>query len=318
MIRKRRPSQPDRPSSTPRADLDKHPYLNGIAAKGVLVAASKRAGDTPTSTGRYWRVRTVNEAMVIRVGTGDNAYTLEQRAVSETWTPRDASDANWGGYRELGARPATAADQAAWVRDGSPTHWDLGSSDTADRHHIIATIVPGKGSLFRVQGVPAGGVFLWQAGELRLADLQAMPTSAEELRAYLLDAQRGTGKTPRGKRGTGPNLAEPDLWLFQTASSLLSELPAPPKVRAAAFQLLSGLPGVESVGKVRDPLGRTGVGIVLHESRQGIESAIQLTIEPSSGTLLSVSLKGPKNVDSIIVDSGWTNDKPTVPAATIP
>ncbi|TDB94877.1 CU044_5270 family protein [Actinomadura sp. 7K534] len=76
---------------------------------------------------------------------------------------------------------------------------------------------------------------------LGLAQIAELPTSAAELKATLLNS-RTTGQ----KRAQITE--ETNLLLLLT--DLLSDVPAPPKVRAAALRALATLPHVKNLGKV--------------------------------------------------------------------
>jgi hypothetical protein len=83
--------------------------------------------------------------------------------------------------------------------------------------------------------------------------------------------------------GTGQNqLAQA---MFGVYDQLLKLDPISPAVRAAVFRDLARLPGVRSIGKVVDPLGRTGYGIAQGGAPGSSEEV--LVIAPGTGLLLS-------------------------------
>lgn len=131
---------------------------------------------------------------------------------------------------------------------------------------------------------------------LTFAELQQLPTDPGGLEAYLLAIPL-------------PVLTVSER-LFG-ACLRLAEIPAKPAVRAAAFRLLSGLPDLTALGRVRDPLGRSGVGI--GDSRSG-NSDQELIIDPVTGSLLA--FEDLSRVDGhvvvvnyeALVESGWTNN----------
>jgi hypothetical protein len=135
---------------------------------------------------------------------------------------------------------------------------------------------------------------------LTFAELQQLPTDPGGLEAYLLAIP------PHH-----PNLPEvPVSERLFTACLQLAEVPANPAVRATAFRLLSGLPDLTALGRVRDPLGRTGVGI--GNSRFG-NPGQELIIDPVTGSLLA--FEDLSRVDGhimvshaeVLVEHGWTN-----------
>jgi hypothetical protein len=277
--------------------------VDALSAKDVLLLAAQRAEKSVASSGKYWHVRTVGGNTDTVVGTGANRYHLERRWVSETWTPRGEPATLWDGYRELGYRPATAADKAAWVRDGSPSQWDLGPGDTVGGEHLIVSMAPEDGHL--------GKIPLDSDEQIGPAEAMKLPTDPAALKKYLLGIHNGI-----------EDAGDPNRWLFSWASGLLVDLPAPPAVRAAVLRIIAELPGVHSQGEVRDPLGRDGVGIVLVGKGDGETFTEQLVVDPDTGRLLALVIGGPseakaKNGYQAVLDAGWTNEKPHVPSADI-
>ncbi|GAB3963627.1 hypothetical protein GCM10029978_022130 [Actinoallomurus acanthiterrae] len=98
-----------------------------------------------------------------------------------------------------------------------------------------------------------------------------------------------------------------------------------PKVRAATYRMLAGLPAVRSLGHLTDPLGRPGVGVAMTEVRSnGYTLERQLIIDPRTGLLLADQqivirpgerwLKpGWRVTYSARQDAGWTNTEPVLP-----
>jgi hypothetical protein len=72
--------------------------------------------------------------------------------------------------------------------------------------------------------------------------------------------------------------------MFTLVTDLLMA-PAPPALRAALFQVLSRIPGVELGGPTTDPVGRPGVSVVMNDP-EGFRN--ELVIEPDTGTFLSL------------------------------
>jgi hypothetical protein len=136
---------------------------------------------------------------------------------------------------------------------------------------------------------------------LTFAELQQLPTDPGGLEAYLLAIPPHHPNLP----------VVPVSERLFTACLELAEVPAKPAVRAAAFRLLSGLPDLTALGRVRDPLGRTGVGI--GNSRFG-NPGQELIIDPVTGSLLAFedlsSVDGHVMVThyEALVESGWTSN----------
>jgi hypothetical protein len=280
------------------------------ASEVLLVAAAQEELGEPT-TGKYFRVRTVgSREWTVRNGkvtccgsgpAGPGGYKVRELSVVETWTGLKGGTA-WMGVRSLGAHPATAADEAAWRRAGSPTSWNAGPTDTSDKHDQIISTKPGKATFFELKDgadrYPALGL------NATLQDVLALPATPRELRGQLLKV----------KAKSAPDASEIAA-LAQISAGLLSETPALPKVRGAAFRLLAGLPGATVKQDVKDLAGRTGTAVVF--SFPAYQVNLRLIIDPKTGKLLSSAQTGGKNGDQTVLRSGWTNDTPQAPPTVI-
>ncbi|HEU5026787.1 MAG TPA: CU044_5270 family protein, partial [Spirillospora sp.] len=86
------------------------------------------------------------------------------------------------------------------------------------------------------------------------ADVRALPTGPSALRARLYsDAARGRGQNPDS---TGPR----DQLVFDRIGHLL-RMAIPPELRAALFETLATIPGVDVVRGEKDALGRQGIAL---------------------------------------------------------
>jgi hypothetical protein len=290
-------------------------------AAGLVIAgltATPAAADTPK--GAYWRVETTHITTHPRpVGSG---YYLTQREVSTEWLSPEGK--SWSGFRELGAKPATPKDEAAWRADGSPTTWDY----RTEGMKIRLSTAPGQGHITPTKGRPDG----FRLGEkyVTYQRLQALPTDAETLRKHLVaDVKAWIDVAAQEAKTTSPN-SKKDDWLVNLdryvagrASELLYANPVPKKVRTAAYQVLKTTKGVTDLGRAKDPLGRTGHKLALPiPSNKDSVLKQQLLVDTKTMTLLAkyTDLKdggkpmlGKSGVQTIT--AGWTDDKPTAPAA---
>ncbi|MFI6922164.1 hypothetical protein ACIBIZ_19645 [Nonomuraea spiralis] len=291
-------------------------------AAGLLfagVATVPASADAPK--GAYWRVETTFTTTHPRaVGTG---YHLIQRSVSTDWLSPDGK--GWNGYRELGAKPATKKDEAAWRADGSPTTWDYRTEGM--KIHLSSR--PGKGWVRATKGRPAG--FRFGEKYVTYQQLQELPAEAEALRKQLtaevdawIDEAAEEAKTTAPKATKNDWLVNRDRYVAERAVELLYVNPAPDKVRAAAFQVLKTTKGVSDLGRSKDPLGRPGQKLALPvPSAEGSVLKQQLIVDTTAMTLLAeyTDLKdggkemlGKSGVKTF--KAGWTNDKPAVPGVS--
>ncbi|WP_141578028.1 CU044_5270 family protein [Actinomadura sp. WMMA1423] len=87
---------------------------------------------------------------------------------------------------------------------------------------------------------------------LTIAQIERLPTTPDALKAWIATDQR---KIPLVIRGKGTVAESRRRWVFDGLLSLVTQVPAPPKVRAAAFRALADYPNVESLGPVNGGLG---------------------------------------------------------------
>jgi hypothetical protein len=149
------------------------------------------------------------------------------------------------------------------------------------------------------------------AGYVTFRQLQDLPTSPAALEAWLLAFQRNftrqTGLLAYHRNFTrqtgvaGPGPAD----LVQSLAELVAGVPAPPRVRAAAFRVLATLPNVTSLGPGH---GDQALRLSLGGNQHGT-----LIIEPTSQAreILTASFApGARTSTSVSVSAQWVNRRP--------
>src|SRR5215216_1664727 len=232
------PGQP--PHATPGITVQSPTELS---AHDILLAAANRAARA--ESGRYWHVQRVTVTGPVKVGSPPNEYDLVGRWVTDNWIAREPNGTSWIGRRELGFRPRSAADQQAWRQAGSPKQWDILTDSVAGLRRL--TMEPGQAELIPDN---AATTYLLDLGGFNLAQVQQLPTDPAQLRALFV------ARIAAEADGFGANTWGSNIRLFGSMSQLLLDVPAPPKVRAAAFTVLAEIPGMRSTGEVKDPDGR--------------------------------------------------------------
>jgi hypothetical protein len=101
-------------------------------------------------------------------------------------------------------------------------------------------------------------------------DLQRLPTNVTKLRRELV-----SGRIEGGPPGAGQD--------FVTVGDLLTLTDASPALRAALYKVASTLPGVQLLGRVRDPVGREGLGLAIDD--RGLRD--ELIFNPTTSALLA-------------------------------
>ncbi|MEV6281205.1 CU044_5270 family protein [Kribbella sp. NPDC051770] len=284
------------------------PQLRSAASQVLLDLAVKQEQNEKVS-GKYFRVRSLQLRGTTTVGRP--SYQLERRSITESWMPMKQGVESWFGWVDLGARPATPADTARWKAQGSPTSWQL--SYEVDP----VTMAPSEPVVNKMtfDQVPPG-YYLSGIKPVTAQQIQALPTDPKELRKVL-----ASGAEPEATQ------AEIDYTVFNAAGRLLFEMPSPPKLRGAALRVLSMLPGAELEQGVKDPIGRTGTAFSYDWSQLGGKPGARPTtlyggsaryvVDTTTGRLLSSESTGPKTGASVVLESGWTDERPTPPSKAI-
>lgn len=309
-----------RPPGLPRS-------LTASSARQYLLAMAGTAGQAKV-TGRYWCsvVRQGSREMITAGnkelsvpwldGGGRNPrtgrpagfqYSVIERSQSEDCL--EPPHGRWPGgtvtgyYQSLGAQFPTAADQAAWRRDGSPTRvgaWYANQSDSFQPGPQLRT-GPKKG---------------WG----NYASLLAGPAKLKaELSAQLPGRNDPVMKMEERSTGWSYPVIRNDM-LFYAAVGVMGD-PVRPAVRAAAYRVLASVPGVQVKPGIRDITGQVGTAVWL--SHPGDKAVDYELIDPANGYLL-----GDENITvthllglppgSVLtynerVSSGWTNTLPSQP-----
>ncbi|MEU4229785.1 CU044_5270 family protein [Nonomuraea sp. NPDC026600] len=278
------------------------------SAPGLLDAPNLRlaAAVTTPAEGAYWHTRTLWKTTHPRqLGSGSNRYWVEEQRLRELWTSPEGKA--WFGFRTLATRPKSAADEKAWRRDGSPTKWNR----TADGRTVSLSAKADKG---RVTAVKGTGTFFLDGQQLTFEEVQKLPADPNGLKAWLAKAARVL-RIPEDRVDGNVRGALP---------TLLRDLPAPKEVRAAAYQALLTMPGVRSLGKVKDSLGRTGVRLSIDQEQARKEDMVrtELIVDTDEMVLLAqnqtTKLNGKpfpnKTYTETVFQVGWTDAEPAVPA----
>ncbi|GAA3236959.1 CU044_5270 family protein [Actinocorallia longicatena] len=135
---------------------------------------------------------------------------------------------------------------------------------------------------------------------VRFADIQALPTDPAALRAKMTDAMKNNDDGP-------VPAADQDRFVTGCMADLLYSLPAPAKVRAAAFRSLAAMPESRDLGTRKDGLGRSGKGLLIDNG------AVKTTliIDPRTSTVLEHVLvaSGIKSVEQryTVRTAAWTD-----------
>ncbi|MFI6925874.1 hypothetical protein ACIBIZ_38460 [Nonomuraea spiralis] len=284
-----------------------------LGLPSVMKASQTRlaAAASAPSEGAYWHTRVLTQLTgPHQMGSGANRYWVVEQTLSEIWTARDGKA--WIGYRKAGAYPKSAADRKAWRRDGSPAKW----TRTADGQVVTLSAEPDKG---RVGPIRGNDDKFFLAGQwLTYDEVQRLPADPNALKSWLSEAAR----VSRVKQNNV------DQYIIGALPGLLSQLPAPKNVRAAAYQALLTMPAVRSRGESKDSVGRAGAALSIDhpkavqkngltiKDRTGliVDTSTMLLLSESRTSTISGKLSLNETRTQTMLEAGWTDTAPAVPA----
>lgn len=114
---------------------------------------------------------------------------------------------------------------------------------------------------------------------LSWAELEQLPTNADELKEFLTEKVRDH---PAGE----------DNQLWEVVTGLLLESPASPALRRALWEVAASIPNVELLGPMTDSVGREGVAVEYNQLDRGWYRVV-LILDPTNGTLFET-----RNIDA--------------------
>jgi len=289
-----------------------------MTAREILLAAAANVARAP-ATGRYWRVREIN-GITFPAGTKATPYDISLATSFDQWNPSSAGRKEWTISRQLGARPATPADTAAWRAAGSPTKWHSGQPgyrtdgwlagypfDWVNGLAASTTAAP-PSAAWQVSDGTVGYVEGDEPG-LNAAQFRRMPTLPWLVEARLRHYAR---LTPCGRHPVGP-CATVDQLVWAEALALLQD-PVSAQVRSATFEVMAALPGIRLLGPMTDPLGRRGYGLAAgaEEQHYGHFNPTRVAIiDPRSGSLLATEdiTPMPRTLQCLAFDTAVVNGR---------
>jgi hypothetical protein len=258
-----------RPATTPSGPAMSttlgNPGRGEPTAVGVLTDVALAASRAPTPAlgpGRYWYV--LQRGVMVgtnfdRAGSG-KSFFYRFHYERETWWALDGSLS--GHLRNGPAEFLNDTERTAWVAAGRP---NLGLPNTEVYSPKQKQLVAGIG---------------WLPSAYQ--DLVELPTDPARLLAALTERIRTY--QPRGIHTYQRNPNQTHQ-LFGTIGYLLENYPLPAALRAALYQVLTRLDGVELIGNVTDMAGRHAVSVAI-DVDQSLQTRHELLLDPATGRLL--------------------------------
>jgi hypothetical protein len=220
------------------------------AAAAVLHRVALRAAEQPPEPtpgpGQFLYTRSESAATFLYVVGDGRTLFFSQPLIRASWIGPDGSG------RILNTAGAVTflaeEDRATWIAAGSPD--------------LCLDACPGKSESE-----------LFDPGELLYANYSDLPTNPEEL-LELIESRDLIG----GPHG--------DWETFAIIGDLLRETSLQPEERAALYQVVAELPGVELVGRVVDGAGRPGIAVAYTRTNTDAPSRHELIFDPITAELL--------------------------------
>ena len=227
----------------------------GPGGREILLTAARTVARAPQPVpARYW-VTSGTVGNFLKVGPADGPYLVLERVGVQSWMARSPRDPSRYLSQALWVRPASPRDQAAWRRDGSPTVWKNIGQDTglADPYGDS-----GDGLIEPLSAAPSKptsqsasyGARQFQVGDkdLSLRQLLALPADPHKLKDQLLTGSRHYARVSQS------------AYLLQAVPPIL-QMPVTPAVRSALYRMLATMPGIRSLGTVKDVSGKQGAAV---------------------------------------------------------
>ncbi|MFI2207184.1 CU044_5270 family protein [Streptomyces sp. NPDC020192] len=247
-----------------------------------LLSAAKKAEASPAE-GAYWQTTTLSGSVDLAEVSG-RLFAVRSTS-TDSWSVgvRPGTKSLMVSSLDSRTEPRTAADKAVWQAVGSPRTVQAEVGQSSDTHSVAFTMGAGRPTVMRTD--VGGKIYAVGPDNVSYKALRALPATSDGLRRYL------EGLYARGN-GTEGAASDRSAWILRQAGNLAT-MPVKPGVRAAAYRVMAGLPGVRVVGHVTDPLGREGVGVEFPGTyRTALGTTKQrLVIDSSTGDLLSDELR---------------------------
>ncbi|MEV6155479.1 CU044_5270 family protein [Nonomuraea sp. NPDC052129] len=289
-------------------------------ARQILLAAAVAVEKAPAS-GDYWRTATVNQWMLTDP---TRSYVLEGSRSLETWLAKRPDLQYWRIWQDLGIKPATPLDEAAWRAAGAPTSWRYPKNMKTENLFSVPSrpleAAAGERTAERLYGKWKGSAGDLAGEDMSWEEVRAIPSEPDKLRSYL---EERIGRLELAGSGMDVEEARAHI-LLRNCVGIISGLPASPEVRASAYRILASLPGIRAEGEMTDPLGRRGQTLSYQEEIEpDLFTQVQLVVDPSTGLLLAevrtntTKLANGRQAELRLSTSfqaiGWTDDRPELP-----
>lgn len=326
------PAQPSPPSVVSSPGEASGGPADRPAREMLLIAAERTLEEPDPGEGRFW-TPSFEDGQLIQVGEPADRYAIMGTYAETKWIPAAGSYVvlarHWAG-----AEPASAADQAAWRKAGSPASWakDPAPGCPVDPDDVYTAAAAKAGKAVKESNHPDRFRVLGE--DLTADQVRALPSDPAALKQWLI----GVIKKQNLPHQTDVELGES---MFDGVLNLLFENPITPRVRSAAYRVLAGVPGVTSLGAVKDAEGRSGVAVAVtrndtvaeQRADSGGSTRVSLVFDPATGKTLARETRALEPADylawvpkgalidyRVLKSARWTDGEPpstNAPAAVM-
>src|SRR3954467_9881619 len=136
-----------------------------------------------------------------------------------------------------------------------------------------------------------------------ISDWSSLSSDPQTLLQQIVHIYHGEGATP--------------VQQFSYIADILGRPAAPPDVRANIYRAAALIPGVQSLGTVRDHDGRPGVGLAITTGEGTADATDELIFDPETGELLGETATGPYGGWYVYLDTKVVNGLPSQPPARL-
>lgn len=241
----------------------------GGGSQGIpeLAKVAEAAAAQPTpNTGFPYRYEKTREMGIMITAAHRRGWGVFETSTSERWIAGDGS----GLERRV-------ANSPKWASPGDREQWEA-----AGRIHFLAHgwQPHSEEHEYRAGHFASGPIYVApDQAEPRLAELATDP---EELSAWIDDATNSP-KSEYGPDG-GDQSTERAMTLV---TDLLREPGASPALRAALYEALGRIPGIEYFGAMSDAAGRHGIGVGIDSAYAGAPTRYVVIVDPQSSDVLA-------------------------------
>lgn len=242
-----------------------------------LLSAAKQA-ETATADGTYWQTTTRSQDVNV-VGEQGRLFAVRSTSTDE-WSVgvRPGTRSLMVSGLDGVTAPRTKADETRWRAAGSPGTVQAEATTAGGTGTVGYTMGTRRPMVMRTDA--GGKIYALGPRNVSYQDLRELPSDSKELRRQLEELYAADSGADTGAGRTA--------YVLRQAADLVT-MPVKPAVRAAAYRVMAELPGVRGLGRVTDPLGRTGVGVAFPGTARTPLGGVaqQLVVDPSTGAMLA-------------------------------